>query len=136
MKIEFKELRLRTKKRIQVIDITSEVLKFLKESSIKNGILIAFAPHATAAITLNENESGLISDIESKIREIFGNGNYKHDEIDDNADSHLASSFIKQFVMLPIKNGEIIRGTWQNILLIELDGPRNLRKVVLEIMGE
>jgi secondary thiamine-phosphate synthase enzyme len=85
---------------------------------------------------LEENESGLISDIENYIKKNFPrNAEYEHNKVDDNAESHLASGFIGQSQIYPVKNNRIVRGTWQRALLLELDGPRR-RKVFITIIGD
>ena len=137
MKVFVRELKYASRRQVEIIDITSDVERIVNESGIRNGFIIILAPHATAAIILNENESGLLKDIEDKILELFPrNGNYRHNLIDDNANSHLASAFLGQGKVMPIINGSLIRGTWQNILLVELDGPRAIRRVVVEVIGE
>jgi secondary thiamine-phosphate synthase enzyme len=136
MKVFQEKFEISTSKRTEVIDITEEISKIVKKSGIKSGICQIFLPHATAAIILEENEKGLIRDIESYIKTHFPkDSNYEHNKVDDNADSHLASGFIGQSRSYPIKNGEILRGTWQRALFLELDGPRR-RKVFITIIGE
>ena len=137
MKVYFKELSLSTSKRLELVDITWEVEQAVKESGIRNGICLVFAPHATAAIVANEHESGLMSDILTKIDEEFPrNGKWLHNRIDDNAAAHLGSAFIGAARIFPVKDGRLIRGTWQNIFLVELDGPRYRRRVIVEVLGE
>jgi len=137
MRVYFKEITLSTQRRLQLVDITHEVEKIVKESGIKNGICLVFAPHATAAIIANEHESGLMNDILTKIEEDYPrDGKWMHNRIDDNAAAHLASAFIEAARVFPVKDGRLIRGTWQNIFLVELDGPRSYRRVVVEVLGE
>jgi secondary thiamine-phosphate synthase enzyme len=136
MKVYHNEFKLKTSKRTEVIDLTEKVEKELEKSKVENGICLIFLPHATAALILEEAENGLIKDIEKTVQKIFPRGmNYEHDKIDDNADSHLASGFIGQSKILPVKNGKLVRGVWQKPLLLELDGPRE-RKVFITIIGE
>ena len=130
------EFEVETSKRRELIDITGKVESAIKKSKVKNGICLIFLPHATAAIMLEEAEGGLIRDMENAIERSFPRGaGYEHDRIDDNADSHIASGFIGQSRVYPIKDGRIVRGTWQRSLLVELDGPRH-RKVVVTVIGE
>lgn len=137
MKVYQDEFEISTSKRIQTIDITDKVEKVVEKSGLKNGICQIFVPHATAGIILEEAESGLLRDIEKAVDDIFPKGaGYEHDRIDDNANSHLASGFIGQSRILPIKDGRIVRGTWQRPLLIEMDGPRSRRRVFITIIGE
>ncbi|MEM1533531.1 MAG: secondary thiamine-phosphate synthase enzyme YjbQ, partial [Desulfurococcaceae archaeon] len=93
--------------------------------------------HATAAIVVNEHEEGLMHDIASKIEEIIEpERSWRHNIIDDNAHAHIGSAIIGSERIFPVRNGRIIRGTWQNIFLVELDGPRRDRNVVIEVLGE
>jgi secondary thiamine-phosphate synthase enzyme len=136
MKTFQEEFEVLTEKKIEIVDITQKVENVVEKSKIKNGICHIFLPHATAAIILEENESGLISDIENYIKKNFPrNAEYEHNKVDDNAESHLASGFIGQFQIYPVKNNRIVRGTWQRALLLELDGPRR-RKVFITIIGD
>ena len=137
MKVFFKELTLSTSKRLELVDITREVERAVRESGVKNGLYFVFAPHATAAIIANEHASGLMTDILRKVDEEYPrDGKWLHNRIDDNASSHLASAFIGSGRMFPVKEGRLIRGTWQNIFLLETDGPRSIRRVVIEVLGD
>jgi len=79
----------------------------------------------------------LLTDIVNKIKELFPlNAQYQHNIIDDNAHAHIASSIIGSEKIFPIKDGRIIRGTWQNIFLVELDGPRSQRRIIVEVIGD
>ena len=136
MKVKIKEIKVETNERNQLIDITSLVEDFAKESKINNGLCLIHSLHSTTAIIINENESGLIQDILYEVQKVFPKDEkWLHNRIDDNADSHLASAFIGSSKTFPIKDGKIIRGTWQNIFLLELDGPR-IRRIILEALGE
>jgi len=104
---------------------------------VKNGVCVISAPHATAAIIVNEHENGLMKDILEKIEGHFPKtSHYAHNAIDDNADAHLAAAFLGHSKTFPIVNHRIVRGTWQNIFLVELDGPRSRREVCLQSIGE
>ena len=137
MKVYVKELTLSTHRKYQLVDITYEVENTVKESGIRNGLCLVFAPHETAAIVANEHERGLMEDILRKIKEEFPeNGKWQHNIIDDNAHAHLASAFIGADRVFPVINGRLVRGTWQNIFLVEMDGPRGYRRVIVEVIGE
>ena len=132
-----KMLTLRSSGRRQLIDLTSEVTQFVRNSNVKDGICVISVPHATAAIIANEHETGLMDDLLRKIETLFPeSGSYAHNAIDDNADAHIASAFLGHGRTFPIINRELIRGTWQNIFFVELDGPRSRRDVVLQAIGE
>jgi secondary thiamine-phosphate synthase enzyme len=125
---DLERIRIGTKKRIELVNITDRLADFVRDRG--SGVCFVFVPHATAALFMNEDEPGLVMDVEKKIKELFYEGTYEHDRIDDNAAAHLASGFLKQFVILPVERGELLRGAWQEVFLVELDGPRD-REVIL-----
>ena len=136
MKVCHQSFEVKSSKRREIIDITKRVEEIVSESKVENGICLVFLPHATAALILEEDEPRLIKDIEESIEKLFpAKAGYRHDEIDDNADAHLASGFIGQSRVYPIKDGRVVRGTWQHTLLVELDGPRR-REVFVTVVGE
>lgn len=136
MKVVFKDLEISTRKRFEVIDITFQVESVVANSQIENGLCIVHAPHATAAIALNEAERGLLKDIVEALGRLFPQDyGWSHNIIDDNAHAHLGSLFVSPTVVIPVRGGRLVRGTWQNILFIEMDGPRSVRHVVVEVMG-
>ncbi len=135
-KVFIKELEFSTEDKFQVIPITSEVASAVRESGIKDGYVLVFAPHATAAVILNEYEPRIASDYVEWIKKcIPPNHNWRHNEIDNNAHAHIASALIGPSRILPVREGEILRGTWQEILFLELDGPRARRKILIQVMG-
>ncbi len=130
-------LALHSSERRQLIDLTAEVLSFTDNARVKNGVFIISVPHATAAVIANEHEGGLMEDMLSKIEALFPKSSrYAHNAIDDNADAHLAAAFLGHSRMFPIVDSRLIRGTWQSIFLVELDGPRSRREVCLQAIGE
>jgi len=123
--------------RKELIDITDEVMRIVKESGVKNGICHVFVPHATAAIIANEHEAGLMKDILRALTELVPpDKGWLHNRIDDNADAHILASIIGPSKTFPVIDGQLVRGTWQNIFLVELDGPRYNRRVIVTVMGE
>lgn len=128
-----KEISVSTQNRYQLVDITGEVEKVVAKSKIKDGLCLVFVAHSTAAIILTENESGLKNDWLKILKKIVEGERFEHDRIDDNADSHILSGLLGQGKTLPVENGRIIRGTWQQIFLVELDGPRTRRVVIKAI---
>ncbi|MGC8817065.1 MAG: secondary thiamine-phosphate synthase enzyme YjbQ [Candidatus Hadarchaeum sp.] len=136
MKTWSREFNVSTRKHCEVVDVTDKVLAAVRESGIRNGLLLVLLPHATATLVLNEDEGGLKQDLLNKLDGLVPQqGNYQHDRIDDNAHAHLKSALFSSPLVLPIIDGRLVRGTWQNFLLIEADGPRNRRMVVFA-MGE
>lgn len=137
MTVFAKALTVSTRERYQLVDLTRSIEEIVAESKIEKGLCLVHASHATAAIIANENESGLVNDVLRKVKEIFPPGaGYLHDRIDDNASSHIASALIGASRAFPVEDGRLVRGTWQNIFLLELDGPRAHRVVNVHIVGE
>jgi len=136
MKTWSKELSFSTRERREIVDLTDQILEAARQSGIKNGLLVAQLPHATAALVLNEDEEGLKQDLLERLDAIVPvHGGYEHDRIDDNAHAHLKSALVGSSVVLPIVDGRVVRGTWQSFLVVEQDGPRR-RKLVIFVIGE
>lgn len=124
----------KTDKRVEVIDITSKVKDEVKKSGVDDGVAVVYTKHTTTAVTINEGESGLKDDIMGILERIIPEGGgYRHDRIDNNADSHLRAMFIGNSVTVPVVNGNLDLGTWQSILFVELDGPRS-RKAGVKVV--
>lgn len=122
-----------TSKREELINITELVRK---EINIKEGLIHIFIPHATAAITINENaDPNLPKDITDFLNKLVKKGIWKHDKIDGNADAHIKASLIGNSVIIPVKDGKMLLGRWQDIFLCEFDGPRK-RNVILSFIGK
>lgn len=122
-----KEFSISSKDHYQLVDITPEVEGIVADSGIKDGLCLVFVPHSTAAIVLTENEEGLKKDWLAVLKKLVSGFDFLHDRIDNNADSHILSGLLGQGKTLPIEKGRLIRGTWQQIFLVELDGPRERR---------
>lgn len=138
VKTYYEIIRVKTSERFQLVDITDLVESAVRKSGVKNGIALVFAPHATASIVVNEHEGGLLDDILNKVKEITepGSSKWKHNLIDENAHAHIGSALFGSERVFPVINGRIVRGTWQNVFLLEMDGPRREREVVVFVMGE
>ncbi|HEY0196691.1 MAG TPA: secondary thiamine-phosphate synthase enzyme YjbQ [Methanobacterium sp.] len=129
-------LELKTNQRVEIIDITRSINAALGESGLRKGLVNIYSKHSTSAIFINENEAGLVEDYVDLIESLIPTGkNYKHDRIDNNADSHLRSFIIGSNQTVPFDNGSMNLGTWQSVFFLDMDGPRN-RKVNITIMGE
>lgn len=134
MKIENHSIKINTNRNFEIIDITSKINELI---DVESGIISIFSRHSTSAIVVNENESGLLSDLEFTLNNLITDKfTYQHDMIDDNAKSHLKSFLLSSSECLPIKDGRLDLGTWQSVFFIELDGPRHGRTISLTIMGE
>ena len=112
-----KEIFITTQNRYQLVDITERIEEILKKEKIEKGILVIFVPHSTAGIVLTENESGLKKDWLAILEKMVMGIDFFHNQIDDNADSHLLSGLIGQSKTLLIENGKILLGIWQQIFL-------------------
>ncbi|MGC8543119.1 MAG: secondary thiamine-phosphate synthase enzyme YjbQ [Vulcanisaeta sp.] len=136
MKVITREITISSRRRREVINISGKVEEFIKDSGIKNGLVLIFLPHATAGLFANEDEPRIRKDYETLFERLVPvNGDYEHNKIDNNADAHLLAALFKQFYVLPIVNGELVRGTWQELFLADFDGPRT-RRIVLVVIGE
>jgi len=134
---KYKEIKLSTKGQFGLVNISSEVDEFVRNSGIEKGICYVFVPHATAALIANENESGVKEDILKRVLALApDNIKYQHDRIDNNARAHIIASILGPGIFFPIAQGMLVRGTWQDIFLVELDGPRDQRKVVMKIISD
>ena len=137
MAVFTKQLITKSSARRQLIDLTSEVTSFVNETRVREGICVVSVPHATAALIVNEHEQGLLHDLLRRIEALFPESSpYEHNAIDDNADAHVAAAFLGHNRAFPISDGKVIRGTWQNLFLVELDGPRSRREVIVQVMGD
>ena len=129
-----KNLKVDTEKSFEIIDVTSQINDLI---DIKDGIISIFSRHSTSAIVVNENESGLLNDLEFTLDNLIDDKfTYQHDKIDNNAKSHLKSFLLSSSECLPVKNHKLDLGTWQFVFFIELDGPRHNRTISLTIIGE
>ncbi len=115
-------IQIRTDEQIDVVDVTERVASELPD--IDRGICTVFVDHTTAAVSINEAEPRLIGDIKRFVEGLSAPDGWKHDALDNNAEAHLRSSLFGRSVAVPIRDGALALGTWQSILLVECDGPR------------
>ncbi len=128
------EINIKTKKRVELVNVTENVKNVVKSSNIKDGIVNIFTRHTTSAIFINENESRLLQDFEKIVEKLIPmSGSYGHNAIDNNADSHLRAMIIGGDHTIPLIDGLLDLGTWQSIFFVELDGPRSRRMKVTVI---
>ncbi len=121
----------------EVKDLTKEVQRKVKESGVEEGICLLFAPHATGVLILNENEEGIKQDYLKALNKIVPKEkDWSHDRIDNNAHAHIKSALVGTDRTVPITDGKLDLGTWQNVFFIETDGPRRKRTVKLKLLGE
>jgi len=124
---------------IEVMDITHEVSKIVKESKLTNGVANIFVPGATGAITTIEYEDGLVYDIKTALERLFPKGiDYKHELRwhDGNGHSHIRASFLGPSLTVPFSDKQLILGTWQQIIFLELDNKRHTRNLIVQVIGD
>jgi len=137
MKFYTEYLWFNTEKIRDYINITDEVEDIVRKSGIQDGMALVSAMHITAAVYVNDAESGLIQDIDAWLEEIAPyNINYKHHKTGEtNGDSHLKSLTLGHEIIAPITNGRLDFGPWQQIYYAEFDGQRR-KRVIVKVMGE
>lgn len=137
MKFYTEHLWFNTKKHREYINITSEVERILAKSGIREGMILVSAMHITAGVYLNDAESGLIQDIDEWLEHLAPfNQNYKHHRTgESNGDAHLKSLLIHHEVVVPVTDGNLDFGPWQQIYYAEFDGQRK-KRVIVKVMGE
>jgi len=124
-------IEIATSRGSEVVDITQQVQRAVRESGVIDGICLVYTLHTTTAVIVNEAESGLLMDIIEKIQEVVPVMGYKHGE---NGPAHIQASILGNSVVVPVDNGMPLLGTWQRILFVELDGPRR-RRVGVKVIG-
>ena len=133
-----KELWFNTKTRRAFLNITPEVEKALKESGIKEGLLLCNAMHITASVFINDDESGLHNDFEKWLEGLAPEkpyDQYQHNGFEDNADAHLKRSVMGREVVVAISEGKLDFGPWEQIFYGEFDGKRR-KRVLVKVIGE
>jgi secondary thiamine-phosphate synthase enzyme len=127
------ELRVRSTKKHEVIDITAQVSEAVRGLNIGEGICCVYVPHATAAVIVNENDDMQIGqDLLDALDKIVPEGIWRHDKIDSNGAAHLKAAILGPSEMIPVQGGRLALGTWQSVMFVELDGPRD-RKVIVTV---
>lgn len=126
-----------TKNKREIINITDKVSEALKKSGIKEGLCLVSAMHVTAGVFVNDDEDGLIEDLEEWLEKLAPfNPNYKHHRTGEtNADAHLKSLLIHHEVIIPVTDGRLDFGPWQQVFYAEFDGQRR-KRVIIKIIGE
>jgi len=137
MKSHTEYLWMNTKKHREFINITDEVEKALEKSQIKEGLILVSAMHITAGVYVNDAESGLIADIEEWLEKLapFRRDYRHHHTGESNGDAHLKNLLIGHEVVVPVTNGKLDFGPWQQVYYAEFDGQRR-KRVLIKVIGE
>ena len=137
MKSHTEYLTFHTRRHREYVHITPQVEAAVKASGVREGMALVSAMHITAGIYVNDNESGLIHDIDEWLEQLAPfRKNYEHHQTgEDNGDSHLKAILVHHQVILPITGGKLDLGTWQRVFYAEFDGQRD-KRVIIKILGE
>ena len=147
MKVKETELRITTKSELQVLDITEDVQRVVSKTGIRNGIVNVFVPASTGAVTTMEYEPGLLRDLPNALERLAPrNANYEHEKIhydetcyrtgSRNGHSHTRASIIGPSMTVPLSNGSLRLGTWQQLVFVELDIRPRTRSLIITCIGE
>ncbi|MHC1570592.1 MAG: secondary thiamine-phosphate synthase enzyme YjbQ [Methermicoccaceae archaeon] len=139
MSVRTEEVRLSTEAGCTIYDITASVEEAVGRTSIKDGMVLLFVPGSTAAITTIEYESGAVHDLKAAIERLFPQDiEYRHNLRwgDDNGHSHVRAAMMGPSLMVPLVNGKLVLGTWQQVVFVELDVRPRQRRIVVQVMGE
>ncbi len=128
-----KTVSVKTNARKQMLDVTAEVRKAVSESGIEDGMVVAYVPHTTAGITINENaDPDVCRDILSHLGKLVpADKNFRH--VEGNSDAHIQASLMGSSVMVIVESGKLVLGTWQSVFFCEFDGPRT-RKLHFKVL--
>ncbi len=126
-----------TKKHREYINITDEVGQIVRRSGVKEGMVLVSAMHITAGVYVNDAESGLLEDIDELLERLAPfRADYRHHRTgESNGDSHLKSLLVHHEVIVPVTEGKLDFGPWQQIYYAEFDGQRR-KRVIVKVMGE
>ena len=139
MSVEHRELKVSTGGDGEMHDLTEKVNALVAASEIANGMALVFVPGSTAGVTTIEYEPGLLEDFPAAIERLAPQGlEYAHDRRwhDGNGHSHVRASLLGPSLTVPIANGELALGTWQQIVLVDFDNRARQRRVLVTILGE
>ena len=127
------ELTIHTRKKQEMLDITSQVGEVVRRSGVANGVCLVYVPHATAAIAINENaDPNVCQDILDALSRMVPEGAWRHNRVDNNAAAHIKATILGPSEAIPVREGSLRLGTWQSVMLVEFDGPRD-RTVIVEV---
>ncbi len=133
------EVGIKTSGELDIVDITGEIAKIVSKTGIKNGIANVFVPGSTGAVTTIEYEPGLLKDLPNSLERVAPrNAEYEHEKTwhDGNGHSHVRASIIGPSITIPIKDGALRLGTWQQVVFVELDVRPRSRRLVVTCLGE
>ena len=127
-------ISVRTSSRVEFVEISAQVRRWLKDQKATSGVLTLYVPHTTAAVTINEHaDPSVVQDITKELNKVIPfDDNYRH--LEGNAAAHIKSSLVGASLQLIVEGGDLVLGTWQGIFFAEFDGPHS-RKVHLQLVS-
>ena len=139
MPVIFKELQFNTSKDFDVVDITSDVQSAISESGLTSGIVNLFVIGSTASISTVEYEPNLVKDLKAAMERIAPSGVEYHHHLtwgDANGKSHVRATILGPGTTVPFKDGKLMTGTWQQLVVLDFDVPARTRRIQLTLLGE
>jgi secondary thiamine-phosphate synthase enzyme len=136
-----------TREPIQFLDITDEVAQLVRAAGLRDGVATVFSRHTTAAVRIQEDEPLLLEDLREFLqRHAPAHAHYRHNDFrvrtvhmhdneSPNGHAHCLQFLLGSSETVPVADGELLLGTWQRIFLVELDGPRDSREVIVQVLG-
>lgn len=132
-------ITLKTSARDEVIDVTEKVREIVSKSNIREGLACVFVVGSTAAVTTVEHEPGLVTDMRDAMDRLYPKSiDYEHHQRwgDGNGHSHIRASFVGPSLTVPIVDGDLVLGTWQQIVFLEFDNKPRTREITVQIVGD
>ncbi|MFQ5329258.1 MAG: secondary thiamine-phosphate synthase enzyme YjbQ [Thermodesulfobacteriota bacterium] len=131
-----KKLTLETCRRCDLIEITREVERVVGEDGLTDGLVVAYSPHTTAGITINENaDPSVVDDMVMKLTKVIDHRDSDYRHVEGNSDSHVKTSLVGPSQTVIVEDGKLLLGRWQGIFFVECDGPRPRNLFVKTLHG-
>lgn len=128
------DITISTKKQQEIINITEQVSRIVKESKVKSGVCLVYTGHATCAVTVNENYDPNVGvDTLNCLDGLIPQGKWLHDRVDNNGAAHIKASIIGPSEAIPVNDGKLMLGKWQDVILCDFDGPRE-RRIIVDVI--
>jgi len=125
------EFNIRSRRKHEMLDITAPVAELVARAGVTEALCSVYVAHATAAVVINENDDpNVCEDVLDALDKLIPAGVWRHDRVDGNAAAHIKAAILGPGETIPVHDGRLVLGTWQAIMLVELDGPRHRRVIV------
>lgn len=136
--IRTERIHVRTRGNAEVVDLTDQVARLISEAGLSEGQVLLFVVGSTASLTTIEYEPGLVRDLPELLDRLIPSGRYHHDATwhDGNGHSHLRASLLGPSLTVPVSGGQLLLGTWQQVVLVDMDVRPRQREIVVQLSGE